>query len=86
MGEQKKHSIGVIFPDGRVETFTTYLSFCLQQLDEEKLHTMNQRATRYKTPFVYKDHFIGFLDFDRNKSKDTDLKRTFKYKINKHKL
>ena len=80
MGEQKKHSIGVIFPDGRVETFTTYLSFCLQYLDEAKVYVLNNYSSRHKTPFKYRGYIIGKLTAE-NKSQDEDLQRKFNYHV-----
>lgn len=86
MGEQKKHSIGVIFPDGRVEIFTTYLSLCLQYFDEQKRFVIQQKASRYKTPFTYKGHIIGKLNLKANKTTDSDLNRRFKHEMKKRKL
>lgn len=86
MGEQKKHSIGVIFPDGRVETFTTYLSFCLQYFNGDYENYLYNRSTVKKTPFKYKGHIIGKLNLKANKTIDSDLNRRFKHEMKKRKL
>jgi hypothetical protein len=58
MGERKKKTIKVTFPDGRVEKFTSLVDLANQYFDIKKLNYFYNR-TQYKGfPFVYKYHVI----------------------------